>query len=153
MKSNLSLFGMLLVSLPSMTPAQSVPAVVPTLTRTDYDMRALALPSQLSETELTGRRLFVQYCALCHDPLGQPSRTSYGPLMSSALLNAVGLDKVRATIMKGSSRMPGFRYQFTATDVSNILAFIKTMSADTPTPGSTELAQAPPPSEMKPGAP
>ena len=41
-------------------------ATVPTVVRTDYDMRAFIAPLSLNETELKGRKLFAQRCANCH---------------------------------------------------------------------------------------
>ena len=105
---------------------QSQPKVV----RKDYDMRQLELSAsgQLSESELTGRRLFAQRCGLCHDPVGQ-MRVS-GPWLDRELLSSKGEAAARQYIEQGSRRMPGFKHALTAAQVDHLIAFLKTVTPE-----------------------
>ena len=66
-------FFLFVVAVAAQSPLRETQVSRPEVVRTDYDMREVASPSLLSETEVNGRKLFVQRCALCHDALGQPS--------------------------------------------------------------------------------
>ena len=83
-------------------------------------MRKLAAASTLSETELAGRRLFVQRCAICHDPVGQPLGRTPGPWLDEQTFASGGEPAARTLIESGSRRMPGFRYALTTTQVDHI---------------------------------
>ncbi len=124
---------------------QANPAVV----RKDYDMRKLAAESQLSQPELAGRRLFVQRCANCHDPLtaavaqesvGAPT---LGPPLDRERIKNLGDAATRLVIANGSERMPGFQYALTPIQVGQILAFLNTVEP-TPSPAVTPAAAAAP---------
>ena len=135
-------FLLIALALPAMAETQGqggvVPAVTPELARTDYDMEELARAPDLSTSELNGRRLFAQNCALCHDPVGQPTRgDTYGPVINHDFLDALGEPQARKAITKGTERMPGFQYHFRGTDLDDVIAFIKTMSA-TPAASQTD---------------
>ena len=54
-------------------PLRETQVSAPDVVRTEYDMREVVRPPALSADELAGWKLFVQRCAICHDPLGQPS--------------------------------------------------------------------------------
>ena len=101
-----------------------VPAVSPTLMRTVYDMGALSRATHLTELERDGRRLFVQYCGLCHDSTGQPTHDTYGPTMTVDLVRALGDDHIASVIANGSERMPGFRYQLKTKEIQCIVDFL-----------------------------
>jgi streptogramin lyase len=113
------------VFLPTVLLAQSAPQPV----RTDYNMQELGRPSHLSNAELNGRTQFAKYCALCHDPVTQPTSAVYGPPLNSELIKSLGDDIVRKQILAGTPRMPGFQYLLRKPDVDNILAFLRTYSA------------------------
>ena len=106
--------------------AQSATPVV----RTDYDLAELTTPPALSADELTGRRLFVQRCYLCHDPVGQPRGRAPGPWLDHARVTARGDSGMRDYILQGSDRMPGFQYQLEGAQVDQIIAFLKTVTLD-----------------------
>ena len=61
-----------------------------TLTRHQYDVAPLLAASRLSAEALKGRTLWVQRCAYCHDPVGQPSYKTVGPWLDAALVQAKG---------------------------------------------------------------
>lgn len=100
---------------------------VPTIVRKDYDMKELATPPALSETELAGRRLFVQRCGVCHDPVGQ-ARVS-GPWLDRETLKRDEA-ATRRIIEQGSPRMPGFRYALESGQLDSLLAFLQTVAPE-----------------------
>ena len=108
----------------------------PKVVVTDYDMRKAAVPPSLSDVELTGKKLFVQRCALCHDLLGQPATTTVGPWIDGEIVKARGDDAVRQKIANGSQRMPGWRYTLEAKQIESVIAYLKTVTPDQrPKPG------------------
>ena len=103
----------------------------PTIVRTEYDMDKAASPPSLSMDEVRGRQLFVQRCAICHDPLGQPSYPNTpGPWVDAATVGSLGDDTVRSQIMMGSARMPGWHYTLEPAEIDQVIAFLKTVTPD-----------------------
>ncbi len=100
----------------------------PTVVRKEYDMRALATPPALPEDALTGRRLFVQRCGLCHDPVGQGR--IQGPWLDRETFSASREAAARQTIEQGSRRMPGFRHALQSGQIDQIVSFLKTVTPD-----------------------
>lgn len=121
--------GVALVPARAASAGQGQPAL-PSVTVTDYDMKKAAAPPALSTSELTGKKLFVQRCALCHDLLGQPSATTVGPWVDVEIVKARGEAAIREKIRVGSRRMPGFQYTFGAAEVDHIVAYLKTVTPD-----------------------
>jgi mono/diheme cytochrome c family protein len=78
----------------------------------------------LSVVEVSGGKLFMQRCAFCH-VAAVPNPTAYGPFLTPELLSSRGDDALRAAIMKGSARMPGFQYQLDKEQVDSIVAYLK----------------------------
>jgi mono/diheme cytochrome c family protein len=116
--------------------AQQTPPPAPKVVVTEYDMRKAATPPALSEVELSGKKLFVQRCALCHDVLGQPATTTVGPWIDGELVKARGEEAVRQKIMTSSRLMPGWRYTLEPRQIDSIIAFLKTVTPDQkPKPG------------------
>ena len=103
----------------------------PTIVRTEYDMDTVVAPPVHSPDEVRGRQVFIQRCAICHDPLGQPSfpRTP-GPWVDAATIRSLGEDTVKSQIMMGSARMPGWQYTLTALEVDQVIAFLKTITPE-----------------------
>jgi len=81
----------------------------------------------LDDTQLLGRRLFTQSCAVCHlKPVITAKR--YGPALSKDLV--AGQEKPMADfIRQGTPHMPGFQYQFTAAQIDAIVQYLKTVPA------------------------
>src|SRR5262245_57477218 len=104
------------------------------IVKTDYDPRTLAEARErvLAMPEASGRKLFISRCALCHDPLGHsaPMRQPLGPWLDAALVTARGETAVRNSILNGSATMPGYQHQFDKTKIDQIIAYIKTISAE-----------------------
>src|SRR6202035_5163195 len=82
------------------------------------------------EPQKLGQRLFYQSCVVCHT---KPQITSgqYGPVLSKDTLSGQE-DVMREFISNGTSRMPGFRFQFEPTQITAIVAFLKTVPAPNP---------------------
>ena len=102
---------------------------------TDYDMAKAAAPLPLSPVELTGKKLFVQRCALCHDLLGQPATTTVTPWIDVETVMHIK-EAVRQKIMSGSHRMPGWKYTLAPEQIDSVVAYLKTVTPDQkPKPG------------------
>ena len=84
----------------------------------------------LNDTQKLGQRLFYQSCVVCHT---KPQITSgqYGPVLSKDSLNGQE-DVMREFISTGTSRMPGFKFQFEPTQINAIVAYLKTVPAPNP---------------------
>lgn len=102
----------------------------PAVELTVYDMRKLAAASTLSDSELAGRRLFVQRCAICHDPVGQPLGLTPGPWLDQGTFASGVESAARAMIEIGSRRMPGFGYALRTTQIDQIVEYLKTVTPD-----------------------
>ena len=97
-------------------------AAVPTVVRTDYDMRTFIAPLPLNETESKGRRIFAQRCANCHGGTAQRP----GPLLGQQTVERRGDPFIREKARKGSMMMPGFEYSLEPVQIDQIIAFLKT---------------------------
>ena len=109
-------------------------------------LAALAAPSQQSESpapgavlkeqQTTGKRLFNQNCALCHEPEPtnvkdpkDPGKT-IGPRLDGLFKGEKARSEavVRTFIQRGSEgKMPGFQYNFQPKDIDAIIAYLKTL--------------------------
>jgi mono/diheme cytochrome c family protein len=117
------LLGLTLLEAQTTAPPGQGGHATPVVVRKEYDMRQLAAPPPLSESELAGRRLFVQRCGICHDPVGQ-GRTP-GPWVDRETLDKSGEAAVRRIIAAGSPGMPGFQYALQPSQIDQIIAFLK----------------------------
>jgi mono/diheme cytochrome c family protein len=88
----------------------------------------------LNDTQKLGQKLFYQSCVVCHT---KPQITSgqYGPVLSKDSLGGQE-DVMREFIGTGTSRMPGFRFQFEPTQISAIVAYLKTVPTPPPAPAA-----------------
>jgi cytochrome c2 len=101
-----------------------------------YDKKVLLSAPVLSEEAQTGRALYLQKCAYCHDGVGQPTYKTMGPWLGAELVKSRGDDVVRAFISSGTVRMPGFSYALDAQQINAVIAYMKTIPSDQkPTPG------------------
>ena len=109
-------------------PLRETQVSAPDVVRTEYDMREVVRPPALSADELAGWKLFVQRCAICHDPLGQPSfPSSLGPLLNEATVRELGVETVRDVIRVGSVRMPGWQYTLSPAQINRVIAYLNTV--------------------------
>ena len=86
-----------------------------------------AAPAPLDDAQKLGQRLFYQSCVVCHI---KPQITSgqYGPVLSKQTLGGQE-EALRAFISNGTSRMPGFKFQFEPGQINAIVAYLKTLPA------------------------
>jgi mono/diheme cytochrome c family protein len=88
-----------------------------------------AAAQQLSESELAGKKLFLQRCSVCHMPapsqLHLPELPTYGPKLEGFIMDANTENRARSAIRDGTTRMPGFRYGLTETDMDQIVLYLK----------------------------
>jgi mono/diheme cytochrome c family protein len=84
---------------------------------------------RLTESEELGKRLFFQRCSFCH--LGMPTKyRTYGPVLDRDILEALGDETARQTILSGSARMPGFKYALNLSEINGIIAYLKTVKKE-----------------------
>jgi mono/diheme cytochrome c family protein len=89
-----------------------------------------ASKSSLSEAELNGKKMFQQRCSICHTP-PVPGSNTYGPMLSQDLV-VEKEDAIRAFIMKGTAKMPGFQYGLEPKVIDEIIAYLKTVKKAEP---------------------
>jgi mono/diheme cytochrome c family protein len=93
-----------------------------------YDKKQLLSAPALSAEAYTGRVLWQQRCAYCHDGVGQPSYKTMGPWLDSDTVKEEGADGVKAATNAGSMRMPAFKYDLSAEQLNDVIEFLKTVS-------------------------
>lgn len=111
--------------------------VKPKVSRYAYDVPRLLEQLQVPQDVFRGRVLWVQRCALCHDGVGQPSYHTIGPWLDAETVKSLGEPAMRALIAAGGADMPAFRYELDTQQVSDLLAFLKTVTWK---PTAAELA-------------
>jgi mono/diheme cytochrome c family protein len=116
-------------------PAAGDQKTVPVkVTKRVYDKKVLLSALALSESEQTGRAIFQQKCAYCHDGVGQPTYKTMGDWIGGETVQALGADAMKAFINVGTVRMPGFQYTLNSKQIDDLIAFIKTIpSTEKPT--------------------
>ena len=123
--------ALIVLGAPAQDPLRETQVSTPEVVRTVYDMPEVVTPPSLSEDALAGWKLFVQRCAICHDPLGQPSfPASLGPLLGQATVRELGAETVREIIMVGSVRMPGWQYTLSQEQIGQVIAFLDTVTRE-----------------------
>ena len=91
----------------------------------------VAAAEKMSEEARRGEGLFLQRCSLCHLPrklkFGSPS--VIGPSLSGQFKDASPdqLKILRGFILKGGPDMPGFQYGLAASEVDDLIAYLKTL--------------------------
>jgi mono/diheme cytochrome c family protein len=100
------------------------------------DARASAQPSKdivplpsvksLNPSQVSGKKLFVQRCSVCHLP-ALPSYSTYGPVLSGDLIISLGDTFVREQISHGTARMPGYQYTLAPAEIDQIIGYLKTL--------------------------
>jgi mono/diheme cytochrome c family protein len=101
---------------------------------------AQSAATELNDTQRVGRALFNQSCRVCHTSpaLNAPL---YGPALTQDTQR--GKDDVLAEIIRrGSPRMPGFEYEFSADQIGAIVAYLRAIPAQA---ASQALSQPPSP--------
>jgi mono/diheme cytochrome c family protein len=83
-------------------------------------------PVALNETEIVGRRVFQQRCAICHTE-STPGARRYGPVLSKELVDG-NEETIRDFITNGSKgKMPGFKYGLEPSEINAIVEYLKTV--------------------------
>jgi mono/diheme cytochrome c family protein len=100
----------------------------------------------LTDSQRQGMQLFGQHCGVCHT-----KPTILSPLYGPALYKDKVAGKEAAVaefIQKGTARMPGFQYEFNATQIAAIVDYLKTVpeppaeAAPTPRPNAATQREA-----------
>jgi mono/diheme cytochrome c family protein len=89
--------------------------------------------ASLNPQQHEGWLLTLQFCALCHTRTNLNSTATIGPMLSRE--SAGGRDDVlRQVIADGTPNMPGFKYQFEASQLEAIVAYLKTIPPEKQSP-------------------
>jgi mono/diheme cytochrome c family protein len=80
----------------------------------------------LNDTQVLGRRIFQQRCAVCHTQ-STPGARRYGPVIYKDLVDG-NEDTIREFIRNGSTgKMPGFKYGLEPAEINAIVEYFKTV--------------------------
>jgi len=111
MKAGISILLFLLVAIPSALFAQQSKSNSPT---------------PLTDTQILGRRLVQQRCAVCHTE-ATPGARRYGPVLYKELVIG-NEDSIQQFIRNGSpGKMPGFKYGLQDSEINAIVEYLKTV--------------------------
>jgi mono/diheme cytochrome c family protein len=79
----------------------------------------------LTPQQAHGRQILTQNCNICHLPQN-PGSPTYGPRLSKTSAN--GDDNLmKEVIQNGLVRMPGWKYTLKDSDISDIIAYVRTL--------------------------
>ena len=81
----------------------------------------------LASTEILGRNLVNQNCAVCHLKPQLGAKT-YGPALNRETLGG-NVEAIRDFVSIGNQRMPGFRYRFSVAQIDAIAVYLKSVPA------------------------
>ena len=89
----------------------------------------------LNEEQRSGKRLFLENCSLCHLPKKENGKNTAraGPAIGPALNGLFRGEKpireetVWTFILRGTRKMPGFQYALEPREITNIIAYLKTL--------------------------
>jgi mono/diheme cytochrome c family protein len=91
----------------------------------------------LNETQILGRRVFQQRCAICHTE-STPGARRYGPVLSKELVDG-NENTIRDFITSGSKgKMPGFKYGLEPSEIHAIVEYLKTVPRPAKRTGTAE---------------
>jgi mono/diheme cytochrome c family protein len=91
----------------------------------------------LNDTQVLGRRLFQQRCAVCHTE-STPGARKYGPDLYKEVVDG-NEETMRALIANGSKgKMPGFKYGLEAPEIDAIVEYLKTVPRPAKRTGSAQ---------------
>src|SRR6266436_6818431 len=94
-------------------------------------------PVTLNETQILGRRVFQQRCAVCHTE-STPGARRYGPVLYKELVIG-NEDAIRTLISNGSKdKMPGFKYGLEPSEINAIVEYLKTVTRPAKRGGPTQ---------------
>jgi mono/diheme cytochrome c family protein len=84
----------------------------------------------LTPTQLLGRRIFQQRCAVCHTQVTAVN-PMYGITLYKDLVDG-NEDMIRDYIRNGSQKMPGFKYGLEPSEIDAIVEYLKTVPKPAP---------------------
>jgi mono/diheme cytochrome c family protein len=91
---------------------------------------AVSAQQNLTDQQRHGRQILTQNCNICHLPQN-PGSPTYGPRLSKTSVN--GDDNLmRDVIMNGLVKMPGWKYALSASDISDVIAYVRTLPEPPP---------------------
>jgi len=91
---------------------------------------AASAQNNLTPQQAHGRMILTQNCNICHLPQN-PGSATYGPRLSKTTTN--GDDNLmREVIMNGLVKMPGWKYTLNANDISDVIAYVRTLPEPPP---------------------
>jgi mono/diheme cytochrome c family protein len=92
--------------------------------------------TNLTPAQARGRMIITQNCNICHLPQNPGSQT-YGPLLNKASAN--GDDALMKTVIQnGLVKMPGWKYALNDNQISDVIAYIKTLPVVAPPANPTK---------------
>ena len=97
--------------------------------------------NNLTPEQARGRMIITQNCNICHLPQSFGSQQTYGPLLNKASAN--GDDALMRTVIEnGLVKMPGWKYTLNAQQISDVIAYIKTLPVVAPQPADKSKSKA-----------
>ena len=97
--------------------------------------------NNLTPAQARGREIITQNCNICHLPQSYGSQQTYGPLLNKSSAN--GDDALMKTVIEnGLVKMPGWKYTLSANQISDVIAYIKTLPVVAPTPAAKGAGKA-----------
>lgn len=81
------------------------------------------------EHQISGERMFNQYCARCHGIDGVPTKDAptASSFASAAVVERLSDEKIKGVIRKGQGQMPGFGERFTEATLQVFVAYVRTL--------------------------
>ena len=81
------------------------------------------------EHQISGERLFNQYCARCHGSDGVPTKDAptASSFASAAVVERLSDETIKGVIRKGKGQMPGFGDRFTEATLQVLVAYVRTL--------------------------
>lgn len=94
-----------------------------------FSFQQAVTAQDLSNSQFTGKKLFLQRCSMCHMPAPSqqldPALPTYGPKLEGFIQDTATENRARSAIVDGTQRMPGFKYGLTENEIDQIVAYLK----------------------------
>ena len=95
----------------------------------------------LTPAQARGRMIITQNCNICHLPQSFGSQQTYGPLLNRASAN--GDDALMKTVIEnGLVKMPGWKYTLNASQINDVITYMKTLPVVAPLPADKSKSKA-----------
>ncbi len=95
------------------------------------------------EQEISGQRLFNQYCARCHGTDGVPTKDAptASSFASAAVVERLSDETIKGVIRRGKGQMPGFGERFTDATLQVFVAYVRSLPAGQPSGPAGDAAR------------